>query len=134
MLGVGFMAVMGLLLILMPKFFISAFLDINDPANAGVISLCVSFLAFGALFQIVDGAQAVAAGMLRGLRDTRVPMFLALLGYWGVGLPLGALLAFTFKFEGIGVWIGLAGGLAIVAVLMTYRWMRRDHLAHVVYV
>jgi MATE family multidrug resistance protein len=118
----------------MPKVFISAFLDINDPANAEVIRLCVSFLAFAALFQIVDGAQAVAAGMLRGLRDTRIPMFLALLGYWGVGLPLGALLAFTFNFEGVGVWIGLASGLAIVAVLMTQRWMRRDKLSNVIYV
>ncbi|MCF7670876.1 MATE family efflux transporter [Bacillus subtilis] len=133
-LGVGFMGFMGLMMILMPKVFISAFLDINDPANAEVIRLCVSFLAFAALFQIVDGAQAVAAGMLRGLRDTRIPMFLALLGYWGVGLPLGALLAFTFKFEGIGVWIGLASGLAIVAVLMTQRWIRRDKLSNVVYV
>jgi MATE family multidrug resistance protein len=133
-LGVGFMGFMGLMMILMPKVFISAFLDINDPANAEVIRLCVSFLAFAALFQIVDGAQAVAAGMLRGLRDTRIPMFLALLGYWGVGLPLGALLAFTFNFEGVGVWIGLASGLAIVAVLMTQRWMRRDKLSNVIYV
>jgi MATE family multidrug resistance protein len=133
-LGVGFMGFMGLMMILMPKVFISAFLDINDPANAEVIRLCVSFLAFAALFQIVDGAQAVAAGMLRGLRDTRIPMFLALLGYWGVGLPLGALLAFTFNFEGVGVWIGLASGLAIVAVLMTHRWRRRDKLIILIYV
>lgn len=132
-LGVGFMAFMGLLMITVPKLFISAFLDIHDPANAQVISLCVSFLAFAALFQIVDGAQAVAAGMLRGLRDTRIPMFLALLGYWGVGLPLGALLAFTFGMEGNGVWIGLATGLAIVAVLMTLRWIRRDTLSNVIY-
>lgn len=133
-LGVGFMAFMGLLMILIPEVFISAFINIHDPANAEVIRLCVAFLVFAALFQIVDGAQAVGAGMLRGLGDTRIPMYLALFGYWGVGLPLGALLAFTFNFEGIGVWIGLASGLAIVAVLMTQRWIYRDRLSNVIYV
>ncbi|MGH6760652.1 MAG: MATE family efflux transporter [Phyllobacterium sp.] len=127
-LGVGFMAVMGALMILIPKVFIGAFIDISLPENAAVVEMCVSFLIFAALFQTVDGAQAVGAGMLRGLRDTRIPMFLALLGYWGVGLPLGALLAFKFQMDGIGVWIGLAAGLAIVAVLMTHRWWRRDRL------
>lgn len=123
-LGVGFMAFMGLLMVIVPRVFIGAFLDLNDPSNRVVIEMCESFLILAALFQIVDGAQAVAAGMLRGLRDTRVPMYLALLGYWGVGLPLGALIAFGFGFGGIGVWIGLACGLAMVAVLMTQRWRK----------
>lgn len=129
LLGVGFMAVMGLLMVLMPRPFIGVFLDLSDPRNAPVIAMSISFLALAALFQIVDGAQAVAAGMLRGLRDTRIPMYLALFGYWGVGLPLGALLAFRGGFGGIGVWIGLASGLAIVAVLMTQRW--RKHIARI---
>ena len=123
-LGVGFMAIMGLLMILIPRVFIGAFLNLKDPENFAVIELAVTFLALAALFQIVDGAQAVAAGMLRGLRDTRIPMYLALVGYWGVGLPLGALLAFQFKLGGAGVWLGLAAGLAIVSVLMTMRWRR----------
>ena len=63
-----------------------------------------------ALFQIVDGAQAVAGGMLRGLHDTKVPMIYAAIGYWGVGLPLGVLLAFPFGLEGNGIWIGLSAG------------------------
>lgn len=129
-LGVGFMALMGLAMILIPRLFIGVFLDLHDPANFAVVELAVTFLALAALFQIVDGAQAVATGMLRGLRDTRIPMFLALLGYWGVGLPLGALLAFHFRLEGVGIWLGLASGLAMVAVLMTLRWRR--HLAHVI--
>jgi MATE family multidrug resistance protein len=66
--------------------------------------------------------------MLRGLHDTRVPMIFALLGYWGIGLPLGALLAFRFGLGGSGIWIGLATGLAVVAVLMMQRWIRRDSL------
>ncbi|PWL19190.1 MATE family efflux transporter [Falsochrobactrum shanghaiense] len=128
-LGVGFMALMGLLIILFPRMFIGIFLDLGDPQNAAVIELAVVFLALAALFQIVDGAQAVASGMLRGLRDTRIPMYLALLGYWGVGLPLGALLAFYFDFKGVGIWCGLAAGLGMTAVLMTTRWRR--HLAHI---
>ena len=71
-----------------------------------------------ALFQIVDGAQAVAAGMLRGLHDTKVPMIYAAIGYWGVGLPLGVLLAFHVGLKGVGIWIGLSSGLAVVAVLL----------------
>ncbi len=128
-LGVGFMALMGILMVLMPRVFIGIFLNLNDPQNLPVMELAVTFLALAAPFQIVDGAQAVAAGMLRGLRDTRIPMLLALFGYWGVGLPLGAVLAFQFGMGGVGIWLGLAAGLGMVAVLMTIRWRR--HLAHV---
>ena len=86
----------------------------------------VTFLAFAALFQVVDGAQAVASGMLRGMHDTAVPMLFAAIGYWGVGMPLGVVLAFWAGMEGVGIWIGLSGGLAVVAVLLVLRWMARD--------
>lgn len=124
-LGIGFMALMALLMTIMPNFFISAFLNLHDPVNVDVIPLAASFLVLAAVFQIFDGGQVVAAGMLRGLQDTRIPMFLALLGYWGIGLPLGAALAFWADWKGIGIWVGLAAGLAMVAVLMTQRWIRR---------
>ncbi len=127
-LGVGFMALMALVMLLWPRVLISAFIDLDDPANSAVIVLAVTFLSFAALFQIFDGAQAVASGMLRGLHDTKVPMILAAIGYWGVGLPLGVLLAFRFGFEGSGIWIGLSGGLAVVAVLLLLRWLRREEL------
>jgi MATE family multidrug resistance protein len=55
-------------------------------------------------------------------------MIFAAIGYWGVGLPLGAALAFWGGFEGAGIWAGLAIGLAVVAVLMTVRWVMRDRL------
>jgi MATE family multidrug resistance protein len=127
-LGVGFMALMALVMVLWPHLLISAFINLDDPTNAAVIGLAASFLFYAALFQIFDGAQAVASGMLRGLHDTKVPMFLAAVGYWGVGLPLGVLLAFWFGFEGSGIWIGLSSGLAVVAVLLLVRWLRRDEL------
>lgn len=126
--GVAFMTMTATVMLFWPQMLIRAFIDVSDPANATVIGLAVSFLALAALFQIVDGAQAVGAGMLRGLHDTTVPMIYAAVGYWGVGLPLGAALAFRFDLKGIGIWIGLSAGLAVVAVLLLWRWLRRDRL------
>jgi MATE family multidrug resistance protein len=111
-----------------PRLLIGAFLDLDRPENWPVIELAITFLALAALFQLVDGAQAVGSGMLRGLHDTRIPMIFAALGYWGIGFPLGVILGFPFKLEGAGIWIGLASGLAVVAVLMTVRWIMRERL------
>jgi MATE family multidrug resistance protein len=127
-LAVVFMAAMSLTMIVAPRLLISAFLDIADPNNAGVIDRTVSFLIFAALFQIADGAQVVGSGMLRGLHDARMPMIFALVGYWGIGLPLGALLAFPLGLNGIGIWIGLSTGLTVVACLMVGRWRCREAL------
>jgi len=127
-LGVGFMACMALVMISAPRLLISAFLDPANPDNAVIVGLAVSYLAMAALFQIVDGAQAVTAGMLRGLHDTRVPMFLALTGYWLFGMPLAVGLGFYAGLEGIGIWLGLAGGLALTAVLLVWRWVGRERL------
>jgi MATE family multidrug resistance protein len=127
-LGVGFMLPAALVMVLAPLPLIAVFIDVTRADTAAVVELAILFLAFAALFQVADGAQVVGAGMLRGLHDTRVPMIFALLGYWGIGLPLGALLAFRFGLGGSGIWIGLATGLAVVAVLMMQRWIRRDSL------
>ena len=127
--GVGFMALAALVMVAVPRTLIGVFLDIDAPANAEVVAIATTFLLFAALFQIVDGAQAVAAGMLRGLHDTGVPMVIAAIGYWGIGMPLGAVLAFHFGMAGAGIWIGLSSGLAVVAVLLLWRWLRRDRLA-----
>jgi MATE family multidrug resistance protein len=107
---------------------VGVFLDLRNAANQVVIDLAVSFLMFAGIFQLVDSSQATASGMLRGLGDTRIPMVFAALGYWGIGLPLGVLLGFWTPLAGRGVWIGLATGLAVVAVLMTSRWTRRERL------
>ncbi len=107
---------------------VGVFLDLDTPENQVVVGLAVTFLVYGGLFQFVDAAQAVASGMLRGLGDTRVPMIYAAIGYWGIGLPCGAALAFGAGLGGAGIWMGLATGLAVVAVLMTRRWARRERL------
>ena len=127
-LSTAFMTVMAALMFLFPRDLMTLFLQ-DTPANATVISLGVSFLMIAALFQIVDGWQVVGAGMLRGLHDTRVPMVFALVGYWAIGLGVGVALAFSMGWRGIGIWTGLAAGLGVVAILMLWRWARRDRLS-----
>jgi MATE family multidrug resistance protein len=127
-LGVTLMAVMALMMLIWPKALIGLFIDIGDPANQAIVAHAVSFLALAALFQVADGAQAVGAGLLRGMHDTRTPMIYAAVGYWGIGAPLGLLLAFHFGWGGRGVWSGLCCGLSSVAALLLYRWLRRDEL------
>ena len=127
-LGVGFMAMMSALMLLAPLALIDAFIDVGDVANAAVVELAISFLFCAAVFQIADGAQAVSAGMLRGLQDTRIPMIFALVGYWGFGMPLSLLLAFKLGFGGQGIWMGLAAGLLAVAIVMVWRWTMRERL------
>lgn len=104
---------------------VGLFLDLDLPANQEVIQLAVSFLVIAALFQLVDGAQVIGVSALRGLKDTKVPMWLALTGYWGVGFGTSAVLAFPLGLDGTGVWIGLAVGLAFVAVAAVWRFHRR---------
>ena len=111
---------------LRPEMLIHFFIDASAPENQAVIITAVQFLFFAALFQLTDGAQAVAAGMLRGLYDTRTPMLLALFGYWGLGVPIGAFLAFVMGLEGVGIWIGFVAGISVVAVLLTVRWWRHS--------
>jgi MATE family multidrug resistance protein len=126
-LGVGFMAAMALPMWIAPRPLITLFLE-DVPANALVIGLAVTFLKVAAAFQLVDGAQVIGAGMLRGLHDTRWPLLFALFGYWVVGLGIGAWLAFAADWQGAGIWIGLASGLAVVAVLMLARWTMRERI------
>lgn len=127
-LATGFMSLMALIMWLMPHHLIAIFMDAADPANGVVIPLAMAFIGIAALFQIVDGAQAVGAGMLRGLHDTKVPMAFALFGYWAVGMAVAVTLGFGFDWGGVGIWSGLAAGLAVVSVLMLARWSARERL------
>jgi MATE family multidrug resistance protein len=125
--GVAFMGAMALVMWSIPRALVTLFLT-DIPANAAVIALAVSFLKVAAAFQLVDGAQVIGAGMLRGLHDTKWPLVFALVGYWGVGLGIGTWLAFGADWKGVGIWIGLASGLAAVAALMLSRWLLRDRI------
>ena len=125
--GVAFMAAMALVMWSVPRQLVTLFLT-DVPANAVAIGLAVSFLKVAAAFQLVDGAQVIGAGMLRGLHDTRWPLVFALIGYWGIGLGIGSWLAFSRDWQGVGIWTGLASGLAAVALLMLSRWLFRERI------
>jgi len=100
-----------------------------------VAALAAALLLYAAAFQLPDGIQIIAAGALRGLRDTRVPMLIAAFAYWGVGMPLGAVLGlgvggFTPAWGPRGMWLGLIGGLCVAAVLMGLRFWRSSRDRH----
>ena len=92
--------------------------------DAAVAGLAASLLLFAAAFQFPDGVQVLSAGALRGLKDTRVPMFMAMLAYWGVGMPLGAGLGLGLGWGPRGMWLGLIAGLTVAAILLGTRFLR----------
>lgn len=96
-------------------------------ADAGVLEVGVTLLFVAAAFQLFDGVQGVATGVLRGLGDTRTPMLWNLAGHWFIGLPLGYSLCFLLGFGVIGLWWGLSVGLVICGVALLCVWMRRIH-------
>lgn len=114
-----------------PEAFASLFLDADRPDSGAVLALAASYLVYAAFFQAGDSIQAVAAGALRGVSDTAVPMAIAGLSYWGIGLFAGVGLAFRGGMEGAGLWAGFVFGLSSAAVLLTLRFRaqsRRRHL------
>ena len=120
-LGVAYMAIMAGVLLAAPRAIAKIYVDIDAPANRGLVVIALYLLAIAALFQIFDGVQAIAAGALRGYRDTAVPLLIAVVGYWGIGFTGGWLLAFPAGCGPIGLWSGLAIGLAAVALMLTLR-------------
>src|SRR5499427_4918413 len=121
-LGIGFMGMAAIVLWAAPETIIAVYVDIADTANREVVETARHLLAIAALFQVFDGTQVIAAGVLRGYRDTMIPMLLATFGYWGVGFTACWLLAFPLGYGAVGLWWGLALGLAVVAILLTLRF------------
>ena len=127
-LALSYMALPAALMIFAPVFVLQLYVDPNAPENAAMVGYAVQFLMVAAAFQLFDGVQAVLAGALRGLQDTRVPMIIALTGYWLFGFATSAVLGFFTPLRGLGVWFGLAVGLVVVAALLYHRWQRRESL------
>lgn len=113
---------------LFPQPLVGLFLDPADLANAQPLSLAASFVGIAGLFQLFDGTQVVAAAALRGLSDTAIPLVVAIIGYWGVGLPVAYVSSFMLHLDGVGIWLGLASGLASVAIVLTIRFALRERL------
>jgi MATE family multidrug resistance protein len=110
-----------------PALFVGLYLR----AGSAALPTAATLLRLAGAFQIMDGVQAVAAGALRGLKDTRVPMLLAAFGYWGIGFWFGRYLAFSAGLGAVGLWWGLVAGLMVVAVCLTGRfaWLTRPTAA-----
>ncbi|WP_353296570.1 MATE family efflux transporter [Sulfitobacter pacificus] len=110
--------------VIWPEPLILLFMQENEPARAEILAVGVGLLAMAALFQLVDGAQVIALGVLRGVQDTNIPMWMAAFSYWGLGVPCSYLLGFVLGWGGIGVWAGLVIGLAFAAVLLNLRFWK----------
>ena len=100
---------------ILPKFF-------ND--NIEVITLASYLLLLAGIFQISDATQVIGAGLLRGIKDVKIPTYLVAIAYWVIGLPSGYLFAFTFKMGAAGMWLGFIVGLTMAGVFLSVRFLR----------
>lgn len=105
-------------------FLVGLFLSPDEPARAAIIAIGASFLIVAAVFQLADGAQVMAMGLLRGVQDTRGPMLIAAFSYWAVGLPASYVFGIAMGWGGEGVWAGLVVGLSVAALLLMLRFWR----------
>ena len=124
-LSLGFALAAVVLFLAVPEPLVGLFLGPDEPERAPVIAIGAGLLMVAALFQLFDAAQVVVLGLLRGVQDTRVPMILACVSYWVVGVPLSWLLAFPLGLGAEGIWLGLAIGLAVAGLTMSARFWRR---------
>ncbi|EYD78316.1 Multidrug and toxin extrusion (MATE) family efflux pump YdhE/NorM,-like protein [Rubellimicrobium mesophilum DSM 19309] len=124
LMSAGFALLASAVFLLWPETLLSLFVDPSDPARPQVLEVGVTLLALAAVFQIFDGAQVLAIGLLRGIQDTAIPMVLAALSYWVIGLPAAYAFGFVFGGEEIGVWLGLVISLVCAASLLMARFWR----------
>lgn len=110
-----------------PETLIGAFLTDGSVEASDIVAYGVGLLLVTALFQIPDGVQVVALSLLRGIKDTKVPMILAVISYWVIGMPVAYILGFVWGYGGVGIWAGLVIGLTVAAVTMLWRfvWLMR---------
>jgi len=121
----GFALVTAVMFLAVPGWLIGLFLAPDEPLRLEILAIGRRLLVVAALFQLVDAAQVMALGLLRGVQDTRAPMVYAVVSYWLIGAPLSWGLGVALGWGGIGVWLGLTAGLAVAAVLMQGRfWLR----------
>lgn len=108
--------------LLFPEHLLGLFVDIRKPESVAIIAYGVGLLSVAAVFQIVDGLQVVILSVLRGLRDTNIPMICAVFSYWVVGIPASYFFGFTMGYGGHGIWLGLVFGLALATVTLGIRF------------
>ena len=123
-LSTAFVIGVSISFLLFPQQVIGIYLDVQNPDNAAVIALALPLLLIAAIAQVLDGFQKAIYGSLQGLQDTQVPMFLNVLGYWGVGLSVGYILGFQLGMGSKGLWSGQSVAIAVVAGLFVWRLRR----------
>jgi multidrug resistance protein, MATE family len=121
-LGVALASVV--LFLSLAKPIVALFLDMAKPESAAILAYGVVLLGLAALFQLADGMQVMALGLLRGVQDTKVPMALAAVSYWLIGIPCSYVLAFPMGYGGEGLWLGLVVGLVCAAASLMWRFTR----------
>ena len=121
-LATGFMIVMTLVIAVTRHSIPAVFLGDETAVASETVALAATLLVLGATFFISDGVQSVAAGALRGLNDTRVPLLIAALSFWVVGFLASYGFGFTLEMGAIGVWIGLSIGTGVYAILLLWRF------------
>lgn len=111
-----------IVLLAFPRPLLDLFLNQNEPDRDAILTIGVSLVFVAALFQFVDGAQIMALGLLRGVKDTRAPMVIAAISYWVIGVPTGYAFGFWAGLDGVGIWLGLVVGLTVAAILLLWRF------------
>lgn len=114
------MACTALIMLLFPELITSIY-----TSDSGVTEIAVQLIYMAAIFQISDGLQVSGFGALRGLKDTKIPMYVNLFAYWIVGLPLAYYLGFIADYGATGMWVGLIAGLTIAGILHNIRFYKR---------
>lgn len=129
--GALLMSAFAALFWLLPEALVGVFLDRDDPAFAQIFQLAVSLIMVAAWFELFDGMQTIAMGAIRGLKDAKTTFLVGLGCYWLIGAPCAWLFAFNLGGGAVGVWWGLALGLACAAVSLTlaFEWRMRRLLA-----
>lgn len=107
-----------------PRPIVALFLDLTKSESAAILAYGTVLLGVAALFQLADGTQVMALGLLRGVQDTRVPLVLAAVSYWLIGIPFSYVLAFPLGYGGVGLWLGLVVGLVCAAASLMWRFWR----------
>ncbi len=121
-----FAVVTSAVFLLIPETLVSLFIDPAEPERATLLRVGAGLVMVAALFQVVDALQVMALGLLRGVQDTTVPMVMATISYWVIGLPASYVLAFTLGYGAFGLWLGLVIGLAVAALLLLWRFWGRS--------
>lgn len=121
--GLGYGTFCALMFVLLQNYLPNLFTN-----STQVAMVASSLLVFAALFQISDATQAIGVGLLRGIKDVTMPTIYVAIAYWVIGIPVGYLLAFTFKMEAVGIWLGFVTGLTISSLLLNARFLKKTKL------